>query len=204
MRNLSLFLLVWLIPASGEHRGAAISLQVATRRLRLAIGDCTASGAAHDSVIIAGSRLRRPSKLLPLLEGVEMLRDRPWDVPEDLRKVLWVRRRMRMLIMKADGEPEGKRKGHLDRPSARAFQRQVMDKMERHHRYPMTGPVALDLRFRATRRNPASIYNIAKNTLDLLGPALPGIARFGESRRQSPPAWERKPGSNSFYATTAA
>jgi hypothetical protein len=52
-----------------------------------------------------------------------------------------------------------------------------MDQMERYRRYPMTGPVALDLHFTAARRNPASIQRIAKNTLDILGPAQSGTAR---------------------------
>jgi hypothetical protein len=52
-----------------------------------------------------------------------------------------------------------------------------MDQMERCHRYPMRGPVALDLHFRAAQRNPPSIHRVVKHTLDLLGPALPGIKR---------------------------
>jgi hypothetical protein len=58
-----------------------------------------------------------------------------------------------------------------------SFQRQVMDEMERYRRYPMTGPVALDLHLRATRRNPPTIYRVAKHTLDVLGTALPGNER---------------------------
>ena len=49
--------------------------------------------------------------------------------------------------------------------------------MERYGRYPMTGPVALDLHFRAARRNPPGIHRAAKHTLDILGAALPGCER---------------------------
>ena len=52
-----------------------------------------------------------------------------------------------------------------------------MDQMERYRRYPMTGPVALDLHFRAARKNPPTIHRAAKHTLDILGAALPGCER---------------------------
>lgn len=68
---------------------------------------------------------------------------RPRDVPEDLQYILWLIRRARRLIMRVEDEPE--RKGRGGKRSAVAFQRQVMDEMERYGRYPMTGPVALDL-----------------------------------------------------------
>ena len=41
----------------------------------------------------------------------------------------------------------------------------------------MTGPVALDLHFRAARRNPPVIYRTVKYTLDLLGATVPGSER---------------------------
>ncbi len=49
--------------------------------------------------------------------------------------------------------------------------------MERYGRYPMTGPTALDLHFRAAGRNPPGIHRAVKHTLDILGPALPGCER---------------------------
>jgi len=104
----------------------------------------------------------------------------PWDIPEDLQYILWLTRRARRLIMQVNGEPE--RKGRGGRRSAVAFQQQVMDQMERYGRYPMTGPVALDLHFTAARRNPAGIHHIAKHALDILGATLPGNARL---RRRS-------------------
>jgi hypothetical protein len=52
-----------------------------------------------------------------------------------------------------------------------------MDQMERYRRYPLTGPVALDLHFRAARRNPPTVQRAAKHTLDILGAALPGCER---------------------------
>jgi hypothetical protein len=87
----------------------------------------------------------------------------------------WRSRQLRALIMQADVEPAGK--GPAGRRSAPEFQRQVLDQMERYRRYPMTGPVALDLHFQAARRNPPSIHRAAKHTLDILGAALPGCER---------------------------
>ena len=84
-------------------------------------------------------------------------------------------RRHRQLIIDVAVEPAGK--GPSGKRSAQEFQCQVMDQMERHHRYPMRGPVALDLHYRAAQRNPPSIYRVVKHTLDLLGPALPGTKR---------------------------
>jgi hypothetical protein len=77
--------------------------------------------------------------------------------------------------MRVDVEPAGK--GPTGRRSAPELQRQVMDEMESYHRYPMTGPVALDLHFDAARRNPPGIHRAAKHTLDILGAALPGCER---------------------------
>src|SRR5260370_9960365 len=97
---------------------------------------------------------------------------RSWDVPDDLW-LLWSRSRaLRTLIMRADVEPAGK--GPAGKRSAPEFQRQVMDQMERYGRYSMTGPVALDLHFRADKRNPPGIPRAAKPTPALLRPALPG------------------------------
>jgi hypothetical protein len=77
--------------------------------------------------------------------------------------------------MQVDVEPAGK--GPTGRRSAPEFQRQVMDQMERYRRYPLTGPVALDLHFRAARKNPPTVQRAAKHTLDILGAALPGCER---------------------------
>jgi hypothetical protein len=99
---------------------------------------------------------------------------RRWDVPDEFWVLQWRGRWGRTLIMQVEGEP--RRKSHNKTPAA-DFQRQVMDAMDSYRRYPFTGPVALDLHFRTTRRNPPSIYHAAKHTLDLLGPALPGSER---------------------------
>jgi hypothetical protein len=77
--------------------------------------------------------------------------------------------------MQVDVEPAGK--GPAGKRSAPEFQRQVMDQMEQYRRYPMTGPVALDLHFQTARRNPPGIHRAAKYTLDILGAALPGCQR---------------------------
>jgi hypothetical protein len=99
---------------------------------------------------------------------------RRWDVPDEFWLLLWRSRWGRTLVMQVQGEP--RRKAHNKTPAA-DFQRQVMDAMDRYRRYPFAGPVALDLHFRTTRRNPPSIYHAAKHALDLLGPVLPGNER---------------------------
>lgn len=103
-----------------------------------------------------------------------------WDVPDEFWILWWRSRELRALRMHVDVEPASK--GAAGKRSAPEFQRQVMDQMERWGRYPMTGPVALDLHFRAVRRNPPGIHRAAKYTLDILGVALPGCER---SRRRS-------------------
>jgi hypothetical protein len=100
---------------------------------------------------------------------------RNWNVPEEFWIVWWRSREHRQLIIDVAVEPTGK--GPAGKRSAPEFQRQVMDQMERYHRYPMRGPVALDLHFRAAQRNPPGIHRAVKHTLDLLGPALPGTER---------------------------
>jgi hypothetical protein len=79
---------------------------------------------------------------------------RSWDAPDEFWMLRWRSRQLR-LVMKVDAEPAGK--GPAGRRSAPEFQRQVMDQMECYHRYPMTGPVALDLHFQSARRNPPTI-----------------------------------------------
>lgn len=100
---------------------------------------------------------------------------RSWDVADEFWRLWWGHRQLRKLIMQVDVEPAGK--GPAGRWSAPEFQRQVMDQMECYRRYPMTGPVALDLHFRAARRNPPTVQRAAKHTLDILGAALPGCER---------------------------
>jgi len=99
---------------------------------------------------------------------------RSWDVPDEFW-MLWWRSRQLRFVTRVDVEPAGK--GPAGRRSAPEFQRQVMDQMERYHRYPMTGPVALDLHFDTARRNPPGIHRAAKRTLDILGAVLPGCER---------------------------
>jgi len=100
---------------------------------------------------------------------------RAWDVPEEFWILWWRNRELRQLIIEAEVEPAGK--GPSGKRSAPEFQRQVIDQMEHYRRYPMRGPVALDLHFRATQRNPPTIQRAVKHTLDILGPALPGSDR---------------------------
>jgi hypothetical protein len=52
-----------------------------------------------------------------------------------------------------------------------------MDQMDAWRRFPMTGPVALDLAFRSVHRGAPAIHNAAKHALDTLGPALVGNVR---------------------------
>jgi hypothetical protein len=98
-----------------------------------------------------------------------------WDVPDEFWILWWRSRELRTLRMHVDVEPASK--GAAGKRSAPEFQRQVMDQMERYGRYPMTGPVALDLHFQGARRNPPGIHRAAKYTLDILGAALPGCER---------------------------
>ena len=100
---------------------------------------------------------------------------RSWDVPDEFWRLWWRCRQLRRLVMQADVEPAGK--SRAGKRSAPEFQRQVMDQMERYGRYPMTGPVALDLHFQAAQRNPPGIQRAAKHTLDILGAPLPGCER---------------------------
>ena len=97
---------------------------------------------------------------------------RSWDVPDEFW-MLWWRRRQLRLIMQVDVEPAGE--GPAGRRSAPEFQRRVMDEMERYGRYPMTGPVALDLHFQAARRNPPGVHRTAKHTLDILRRGAAGL-----------------------------
>ena len=100
---------------------------------------------------------------------------RTWNVPDEFWILWWRSREHRQLIIDVLVEPASK--SPAGKRSAPEFQRQVMDQMEQYRRYPMRGPVALDLHFRAARRNPPSIQRAVKHTLDLLGPALPGTER---------------------------
>ncbi len=127
------------------------------------------------SIGIADLVLLSPARLFARTKGMAMRLGRSWDVPDEFWLLWWRSRELRTLIMRADVEPAGK--GPAGRRSAPEFQRQAMDQMERYGRYPMTGPVALDLHFRAARRNPPGIHRAAKHTLDILGPALPGCER---------------------------
>jgi hypothetical protein len=88
---------------------------------------------------------------------------------------VWSIRQQRALRFAVDGEPA--RKGRRGSRAAISFQRQVMDQMAEWRRFPMTGPVALDLNFHSVHKRPPAIYNAAKHALDALGPALEGNAR---------------------------
>jgi hypothetical protein len=88
---------------------------------------------------------------------------------------VWSIRRSRVLRLAVNGEPA--RKGRNGSRAAIRLQRQVMDQMTSWRRFPMTGPVALDLSFRSVHRHPPAIYHAAKHALDALGPALEGNSR---------------------------
>ena len=102
---------------------------------------------------------------------VQLVSQIHWHVPDDF----WVLQRRsrcpRTILAKIDGEPATKgRRG--DRFAAQ-YQRQAIESMKLHHRYPFTGPVALDLLFISRAKNPPAIYSAAKYLLDLLGDVLP-------------------------------
>ncbi|MFI7109679.1 hypothetical protein ACIBK9_25465 [Nonomuraea sp. NPDC050227] len=98
-----------------------------------------------------------------------------WKVPDDFWLLQRQIRLLRTLYMTIEGEPE--QKGARGHRLAVAFQQQVVDHMVAARRRPFTGPVALDLYFETTRKNPPAIHRVAKNVLDLLGrsnsPVLP-------------------------------
>lgn len=98
-----------------------------------------------------------------------------WDVPEEFWMLWWRSHEHRQLLVDVTVEPASK--GPRGKRLAPAFQRQVMDQMDQYRRYPMRGPVALDLHFRAGQPNPPGIHRAVKHILDLLGPALPGTER---------------------------
>ena len=109
----------------------------------------------------------------PQREEHPVVADRP--VPESLRLSVWTIRRHRSLRFAVNGEPA--RKGRSGSRAAIRFQRQVMDQMEAWRRFPMTGPVALDLSFHSVHKGPPAIHNAAKHALDALGRVLEGNAR---------------------------
>jgi len=100
--------------------------------------------------------------------------DRP--VPENLRMSVWSIRRHRTLRLAVNGEPARKRSRSGSRAMT-SFQQQVMDQMAAWQRFPMTGPVALDLSFHSVHKGPPAIHNAAKHALDTLGPAGAGNVR---------------------------
>lgn len=97
------------------------------------------------------------------------------SVPENLRMSVWSLRRHRALRLAVNAEPA--RKGRTGSRAAISFQRQVMDEMDAWRRFPMTGPIALDLSFQSVQKGPPAIHNAAKHTLDVLGSALEGNVR---------------------------
>ncbi|WP_143737548.1 hypothetical protein [Microbispora sp. GKU 823] len=96
-----------------------------------------------------------------------------WNVPDDFWVMQQRSRWLRTLRLTIEGEPE--QKGARGRRSAVAFQQQVIHQMTAARRRAFTGPVALDLFFQTTRKNPPAIHRVAKHVLDLLGPADPAI-----------------------------
>ncbi|MFI6634279.1 hypothetical protein ACIBI7_35820 [Nonomuraea fuscirosea] len=96
-----------------------------------------------------------------------------WNVPEDFWVIQRRARWMRTLRIEVQGEPE--QKGARGKRTAVAFQQQVIERMTSLRRRPFNGPVALDLHFKSTRRNPPTIQRLAKHALDVLGKADPTI-----------------------------
>lgn len=97
-----------------------------------------------------------------------------WDVPRDFWVLQRQARRRRTVHAQIAGEPQ--RKGRGGKRAAVAFQRAVIDRMGQ--RCPFKGPIALDLHFVALRKNPPSIYQLAKYALDVLGAAEPENIRL--------------------------
>jgi hypothetical protein len=100
--------------------------------------------------------------------------DRFWSSPAGC-EIGWRERGMRTRYLSIESEPEQKgRRGNRDR-SARA-QRDLLDQLRAVNQHPLTGPVAVDVAFWASRPQSPGLHNLAKHLLDVLGAVLPETA----------------------------
>lgn len=89
-----------------------------------------------------------------------------WSSPEAWPYQVYRRRqRARRLIL--EGEPE--RKGRRGTAAESSYRIQVADQLRHMRQRAMTGYVALDLEFRSGRKMPATIHQMTKWALDVLG-----------------------------------
>lgn len=82
-----------------------------------------------------------------------------------------MRRFLRSRRVEIDGEPDQKGKRGVQYRSTKA-QRSIMTQLDSSKHGELLGPVALELDFHCTSREPPSIQRLAKHTLDLIGPAM--------------------------------
>lgn len=77
------------------------------------------------------------------------------------------RRHLSRILAIVDKEPL--KKDSMRPDDAARFQGKVREAIRVLKRSTLTGPVALELHFSTSRRNPPALYALAKNYLDLLG-----------------------------------
>jgi hypothetical protein len=100
--------------------------------------------------------------------------DRFWSSPAG-REISWRQRVMRTRYLSVESEPEQKgRRGNRGR-SARA-QLDLLDQLRAVNQHPLTGPVAVDVAFWASRPQSPGLHNLAKHLLDVLGAMPPETA----------------------------
>jgi len=97
-----------------------------------------------------------------------------WSSPTG-RQIAWRLRGMRTRYMRIDGEPEQK-SGRGSRNRSAKAQRDLMDHLCAVNQHPLTGPVAVDIAFWASRSQPPGLHNLAKHLLDVLGAVQPAAA----------------------------
>jgi hypothetical protein len=95
------------------------------------------------------------------------MRDGFWEGPTG-RQILWRRRWLRVRRLSLEGEPEQKARRGSGYRSARA-QQDLIGQLTAVGQHPLTGPVALDVCFHASRPNPPGPHKLAKHLLDVLG-----------------------------------
>jgi hypothetical protein len=83
------------------------------------------------------------------------------------------RQRARLLLLIDDIEP--KSKGAMSDTAKVRLQKKILDRLVLYRRQAFREPIALQLHFETTEKNPAHIHTIAKNLLDLFGKPLPAL-----------------------------
>ncbi len=95
------------------------------------------------------------------------MKDEFWNRLEGQR-ILWRRRWLRTRRLRIAGEPEQKARRGGGHRTAR-MQRSLIEQLVSLSQQPLTGPVALDVRFHSGRAQPPGPHRLAKHLLDVLG-----------------------------------